>query len=102
MSAAILVLVGTTEVAAQSAEKGFLVCASWRRPQQSPRQLDLQRVLSSRSLETVGIEMTVGSSGLPFHSKSLDCVHKNIVLTVVLCFNAVTRGLGWSCKFKRY
>lgn len=44
------------------------------------RQLDLQWVLSSRSLEAVGIEMTVGSSGLHWPGKC-SIVHKNGVFT---------------------
>lgn len=79
---AILVLVVTTVLTALTGEIGFLVCVSTRKPQQSQRQLGLQKVLSSHSLETVGIEMTGGSSGLHFHSKSLDCVHKDTVHTV--------------------
>lgn len=102
MSVPILVLVVTTELTVSSDEKGFLVCVSTRRYQQSPRQLDLQRVLSSRSLETVGIEMTVGSSGLHFHSKSLDCVHKNTIFTVAQNSNTVNSGLDWKCKFNRF
>lgn len=102
MTVPILVLVVTTELTVSSDEKGFLVCVSRRRYQQSPRQLDLQRVLSSRSLETVAIEMTVGSSGLQFHSKSLDCVHKNTIFTVAQNINTVNSGLDWKCKFNRY